>query len=193
MENMTGQQTGMPVGEAMPMPATEPQPAAMPVAAPAQPVEQQIAATPMQPMPEVQQQTVVAQPVVPQVERMQIEMQPIDLTGQQPAAQPQAIMSEEGGDKKKLMIISGVVVALLVVGVGGFFAWQAMNKPEAVVMPVEQPVTIPTDTPAIEEVVIPAAPEPDAILVIEQELNAFNATGMDAELQADLSAVSGAL
>lgn len=193
MENMTGQQAGMPVGEAMPMPATEPQPAGMPVAAPVQPVEQQTVVAPTQPMPEVQQQAVAAQPVVPQVERMQIEMQPIDLTGQQQAAQPQAIIPEEGDNKKKILIIAGVVIALLAVGVGGFFAWQAMNEPEAVIPPVEQPITTTTEVPVVEEVAVPATPEPDAISVIEQELNAFNAASMDAELQADLNAVSGSL
>lgn len=184
----------VPVGEAMPIAPTEPQPAQMPTPTPMPAPAPQMPASPVVPvMPTESQQPIgnVA-PVAPTVERMEMPMQPIDLSGQsEMPIQPGT--PEEGGGKKKMIIIAIVVFAGLAVGLGAFFVWRMMNAPAEEVPVVEQPIAAPILPPVSEQVVIPAAPELDDISVVEQELNAFNAATIDMDLQNGLNEISKAL
>lgn len=139
----------------------------------------------------------------PEVERMQIPMQSMD---SMPAIQPgmpaqQGGMTMQmgtptGGGGKKTMIIVGVIVAGLIVGGIAFFVWR-MNQSVPASSVAEQPVPIaPVELPPVTtttQAVVPPAPQPDDISVIEQGLNTFNVGGVDAELQGNLSDVSKAL
>lgn len=185
IENFTGEAQPVPTGEAMAeeAPAQMPTPAPMPTA----PVE------PQQPVS-------YAPPVIPEVERMQMPMQPIDLSTQSDMAVQQGGMTMQmetpTGGNKKMMIIIGVVVAGLVVGGIAFFVWKGMQQPAPETPVVEQtpaPVVFPPVTAPIETAVVPPAPQMDAITVIEKDLNAFNVGGIDAEVQGSLSEISKSL
>ena len=94
-----------------------------------------------------------------------------------------------------MYIIIGVVIAGLLAGVVAFFIWRSMSAPapETAAIPEQQPaqpITVPTTT---EQVVVPVAPEPDSVTIIEQDLSAFNATSVDAELQGGLAEITKSL
>lgn len=200
--------SSMPTGQAMPVVGTDSQPAQMPASAPMptpvttqQPMAAGQSPAPMQ-QPEPIMQAPIAAPIqaespmqtaTPQVERMEMPMQPIDLTGQSEMPIQQMAAPEEGGDKKKMIIIIVVIVAGLLAGLAGFFVWRSMSAPEEVAPVTEAPINIPSEPTPIEQVTVPVTPEQDDISVIEQELNAFNVNSVDAELQTGLNEVNAAL
>ena len=201
MDNLEIEKNTMPVGEGtaqpqqpveMPVPAPmQPQqPVEMPTPAPVQPqpVAEAPIITPVDMAPPVMQQPQVLEPVVNTiVTPMETTMQPIDLSGQ--GMQMQGGIPEEGG-KKKIIIIIAVIVAGLLVGLGAFLFWRTTNAPTPEVAPIVEDAT-----PVIEiqEMQPIAAPEADDVSVIEQDLNAFNIGGIDAELQGELNVINAAL
>lgn len=150
------------------------------------------APTPMPASPMEQQPSNDAPFAAPEVERMQMPMQPIETAPQQAGVTMQMGVPQGGGNKK-VIIIGVVVIVLLALGGGGFLAWRSMNQPVVETPVAEQPttpITVPTST---ETVVVPVAPQPDDISVIEQALDAFNIGGIDAEIEANLSEISKSL
>ena len=181
----------MSTGEAMPVPEMQPMqqataPASMPtpiqeapqpmpipqpqVSASTQPAEQQV------PVP--QQPIAAPQVAEPQMERMEMAMQPIDLSGQSEMPIQQSEVAD-GGNKKKIIIIIAAVIVVIAAGVGGFFVWKMANAPVEEVPIEAQPIEVPALPEVQEQAVIPMAPEQDAISVIEEELNAFNVSAID--------------
>jgi hypothetical protein len=142
------------------------------------------------------QQPVNSEPIAaPEVERMQMPMQPVDVSAQPSGITMQMESSTTGGGNKKVIIIGAVVIGLLIVGGGAFFIWKSMNQP-APETPVTEQASAPITVPAVtttETVAVPAAPELDAISTIEQDLNTFNVGGIDAEVEANLSEINKSL
>lgn len=181
-ENFEGGASTSPVEGAAPVQASASAPAPMPTSS----------------MPSVEQPQVnyTAAPA-PEVERMQMPIQPIDLSAQpnisiQPSGMTmQMEVPATGGGTKKVMIIGGVVVAGLIVGAIAFFVWKSGQQP---VVPVAEQTAPVQATPVTTTTgIIPQTPQLDDISVIESDLNAFNVGGIDAEAQANLNEIDKSL
>jgi uncharacterized membrane protein YebE (DUF533 family) len=103
-----------------------------------------------------------------------------------------------GAGSKKIMIIAGAAAAVLIVGGIAFFIWKSGSEPTPEQAPaaVEQasaPIALPPLATTTETAAAPSVPQQDDISVIEQDLNAFNVGGIDAEVQGNLSEVSKSL
>jgi len=173
-------------GAGMPQqPAPMPEPASVSQAQPAEPVVPQ---PPVEMPPSVQQQPInepIAQPVeIPPQPQIEPVMKPIDLSATVSEMPQVATMDVQ---KKRMIMLIIAIVAGLVVGVGGFYVWKAMNLPVEEMAPIEE---------VAEQVVKPEsiapAIEADDLSVIEQELDALNVGNIDIELQSDLDAINAA-